>query len=1142
MTIMSPQTAGGDTHRLQAGPKDDDALLAVETSSKTFKRSAINESVPARLPMNAELGDRQSPANDEETLKRVFMGTDLSAVLRYGTGAFLTLLPAMQRRGDAGAMVDGDALRQWWDDAEDGSEQFARAFEDYLLDGTALPAGPRKAFRHFRTWLIGLYLTERRLGVAVSPAVSDVFDRLLAVELALAEARQTAGDLGSVSPDLREKRAAAEAEAEDRLTREIMRPVREAREKGYREELAAATREADGRINALPVYRATEWLTNRRWLGDEAPALPVLRLSRPILVERYGEAVLAALPRGRFTAYAATGGVDPDEAAGLFGFSSGDEMIQAMALVPKREATIALEAKRLMVERRGDPLVDGTLPEKALAAIHGGRMAEWLAAELKALAGAAGEAQPVTAEGAAEFARNALVDTPVRDAIDARHHLVAERRAGEEVAKLSASGEDGERARKIYDARRRQLLNLALYAEARRIADDLEAAEEVVRRLDHPERPEVTTGVDGWPAIDAILDRFEFRRPGEPAPRDAVATFVKAMTATGRENELALADAVLADGDGKPYRELPIGTLKAVVASLETIEHAMGRNDALVDERGRQGLGAAAKGIAAALARAKGGVGKRSVDLGRAADEVLREIDGRAEGPAFTALKAPVDAAVAALRARRQRAAQEIAALYAPYDARERRAMAVRRFLPALGRSLSRWEMIAIALNAGNEAGYAGLTGQVGLAPEMVAQILAALDGRDARFIEAVWDYLEGFRDEIAARERRATGETPKWAAARPVSVGGVALKGGFYPLVVQGDLAGDVRAGRFAKAMTRGGEAEGSVGLDLTLLHATVDRLLHDLMLSEAVTNAGRLLRERELGDAFTVNGRKDDLETLAAWLDGVAAGDLGPAEFLMRMASAKGGEPTARQLAQDMAAALTEATGLPEAIKAVGKAGFAAGVSGTFCPGVDDRIAERSALMAGRRAAAAKRGEAGKEDLAAWLVRRARWHFIDMPVWLAGYQEGLARFGNETKAVAEGDGGVRRLGAGAVGKAEAAVKTLVAALLRSPPGASGAADLSRTLGAALMFARESVVLQALRSESGPIGSAPSVRDTLPATRDAGACAAMWATPAGSAAHAGDGKAVRPAMMAAALLMDAPPRVAIGQVFGGTLRQTAAR
>ncbi|WP_288198743.1 hypothetical protein [uncultured Pleomorphomonas sp.] len=1051
---------------------------------------------------------------------------------------FLTLLTTTGDHGDAAARADGEALSRWWGEADDHEDRFARAFAAYLLDGKALPAGPRLAFRRFRAWLIEAYLTMRGLGVAVAPEVGDVFDRLLATDAEIAAARRAAGDLGPVSADLGALRAAAEAEAEERLTQAIMRPVRAARQKWYRDGLAAATREAEGRIDALPVYRATEWLTNRRRLGDAPRPLPVLRLSRPILVERYGEAVLAALPRGRSTAYAAEGGVDPDEAAGLFGFSSGDEMIQAMALAPRRGATIAAEARRLMIERHGDPLVDGTLPEKALAAIHGGRMADWLAAELRALAGPAGEDRPLTAAAAQDFARAALAGTPVRDAVDARRHLAAERRAGEEAAKLSASGEEGERSKKLYDARRRQLLNLALYAEARRIADDLQAAERTVRRLDRPDRPEVTQGIDGWSAIDAILDRFEFRKPGDPAPRGAVAAFAKAMTAAGRENELALADAVLAGGEGRPYRELPAGELRAVVASLENIEHAMGRNDALVDARGRQSLSAAVAEAVAAVARApggaEGGTGARPVDPGRAAAELLREIAGDG-APSVRRLVASINAARQALGRRRQRAAADIAALYAPYAADERRAMGVRRFLPGLGRSLSRWEMIAIALNAGNEAGHARLAGgEAGLAPEAVPPILAALDGRDARFIAAVWDYLEGFRGEIAARERRATGGTPAWVGARPVTVGGVALKGGFYPLAGAGDLAAAVRAGRFAKATAMtggGGGAGGGLSLDLAAFHAYVDRLLSDLELSEPLANAGRLIGQPALRDAFAGGGRAGDLETLAAFIDDAAAGDLRAGDFLERMAAAEMDDPAAERLARDLAAALVDAAGLAGAMAAAG-ADFAAGLGDTFAPGVSDRIAGRSGLMAGRRAAAAKRGDGGADALAGWLIGRARWQLADMPAWLSGYRRQLDRSGDEARAVAAGDDAARRADAGRApgGKAAASVRTLVAALMASP-AASNPANLSRALAAALLFARETAVLRAPGSGGdagfGPIG-APA-----PASPDSAARAAMWAGLATSAGDRGDAKAVRSTMMAAALLTDAPPAVAIGHVFG---------
>jgi len=46
-----------------------------------------------------------------------------------------------------------------------------------------------------------LYLAIRRVGVTIRPEVGNVFDRLLATELALAEARRAIADLGLVSLD-----------------------------------------------------------------------------------------------------------------------------------------------------------------------------------------------------------------------------------------------------------------------------------------------------------------------------------------------------------------------------------------------------------------------------------------------------------------------------------------------------------------------------------------------------------------------------------------------------------------------------------------------------------------------------------------------------------------------------------------------------------------------------------------------------------------------------------------------------------------------------------------------------------------------------------------------------------------------------
>src|SRR5690606_6788872 len=124
--------------------------------------------------------------------------------------------------------------------------------------------------------------------------------------------------------------------------------------------------------------------------------------------------------------------------------------------------------------------------------------------------------------------------------------------------------------------------------------------------------------------------------------------------------------------------------------------------------------------------------------------------------------------------------------LYGVYSKEERREMAVRKHVPALGGSFSKWELISIALNTGNEDNFQRLTDERvpgHFTEAQVNAVLRMLDERDADFVQSVWDYLETFRDDIAKRERRVSGVEPKWVEPSPVEVGGKLLRGGYYPL-----------------------------------------------------------------------------------------------------------------------------------------------------------------------------------------------------------------------------------------------------------------------------------------------------------------------------------------------------------------------
>ncbi len=1156
------------------------------TSKDVFKG---DEQPPSRTLYQGDQGPRGMISFDGRggSILKLFETADLSTVLHEGGHFFLKTMQTMERAGELPSTDGMATLRKWWGensravfadakkvmpdvaltDADlkaylaDGTtgnlmkdaaldvgtqEQFARGFEAYLMEGKAPSTELREVFRRFRAWLLEVYRKLRGLNVTINDEVRGVFDRMLATDAEIETARSSAGDSGPVFTSAEmlgltqeqfakfmKAREVAEADSEARVTAEIMRPLREQREKWYAKELQEVRAEVERQVNAMPVYRALEWFGNRRWLGEGRRELPDARLSKDILVERYGEGVLSLLPRGQFTIYTNEGGLDPDVAADLFGFSSGDQMVKAVQEAPKRKEAIDAETKRVMYERHGDPLTDGSVENEALVAVHGDRKADWMAAELKAIADVAGLPKQMTAKEAMATAKSTLARSRVRDAVHADRFLAAERKAGQEAAKLgamlareklwvdaarrkvtakakgaiagtaspeavspaidranAATLRQNEVVTKLIEAKRRQLLNHALYAEARKVADEVEKAENYIRKLNKASNREkiagagrrdgMTLGTGGEPvsaavdylsAIDEILERYDFRRMSASAEarRGALVAFVDGMKAAGRENELAIPETVLADLGRKPYKTIPMEELRGVVDSLKNIEHLAKRWDALIDERGKRLLDEAAGEIVGAFnanmpKRPPGRVAttgenrrdgvRKYLNLTLNTSTMLREIDGFEDlGPAFRNIKSPIDAAVNSMIRRKQKAALDVEALYKPYSKQERRAMNVRRFVPKLGQSLSKWEMISVALNCGNDGNYQRLTDsrvRGSFTPAQVDTILASLDERDARFVQSVWDYLESFKTDLAARERRVSGVEPKWVEGRPVTIADLDLKGGYYPIKYDGrlgglaadfaqqDIADAVMGGRFGKAQTRNGHlkargsgAVGTVDLSPSVFHSHVNQVIYDLEMSEAVANAWRLLHHPDIRSSFTDAGRAADFETLEAWVKDVAEGDLRPADIVGRLVSTGKANFTAAKLAFNLSNTLAQVAGLAQTIVVVGKKDFAHGVKAMFQPGIRDQIVAKSAFMSERQTTfnkdvfdyandpkfgpLASRWGDFKKDIVAplsfWLMTKVQWHCADVPTWLAGYHQGLRRFGNnEAKAIEHADNVVKR------------------------------------------------------------------------------------------------------------------------------------
>lgn len=952
-------------------------------------------------------------------------------------------------------------------------EQWARAFETYLLEGKAPTDALRGAFEQFRAWLMEVYRKVKGdLNVRVTDDIRQVFDRLLATDAEIAKANvdnngamlaKTAAELGVSEADY-QKLAALHQEAQDqaaaRTIAEAMEPIRRMREAEYKARHAVIRTEVENEVNARPVYRAIEWMGNKRWLGGEATELPNgMRLNKEQLVDRYGPGVLRTLPRGSFRVYTPDG-MDIDEAAGWFGFSSGDELVKAMEQAPRREDVIANETdSRAMAELNRDAgLADAAAA--ATEAFHSDKRGDYIAAELRTLniglGGAA--AKTSTASYARQVAKRTLGGMKARDAVASNRYLAAERKAAEQAQAAFAGGDRAKAA----DYKRQQLFNHMMFTESRRIADEVGKTERLAKRLaSKGTRKNLATDYLG--AIDDVLEQYDFRKqgPGKEARRERMLAYVEKMKAAGRENEIAIPLHILENARAEPYMTLTVDRLRGVHDTLKNIESTARRAQKLIDAKSERDMDQIVADFGDAFAqnvkpkpparvenggeRARRGF-RQFVDLVLNADTLLREIDGFSdvEGPAYINLKRGIDEATSRLQVRRQQAAADFEKLYGVYTVKERNQMAVATFVPELKTSMAKWDMISMVLNMGNADNIQRMTDPKVKGSFTKAQldaVLGRMDKRDMDFVQSVWDYVDSFYAEIAARELRTTGVAPQKVEAQTLTTPHGDYKGGYYPLKYDPRLSdrvaeesadevmNNMRAGRFGKAQTRNGHTKEraqssgrAVMLDIGVLHSHINTVLHDLEMSEQVTNTWRILQEPRIKGMFLDSGKQVDHQALEMWVQDAASGQVNSADVLSKTARFLKSGFTVSKLAFNLSTVAVQITGVAQSMVVIGKKDFTKGAAMYLRNplGTSQDVVAKSAFMAerettfnkdiydimgdvkvGPKAGLYKRAMQNYIGPASfYLMQKVQFYAVDMPTWLGAYQKGLRTTGNDEAA----------------------------------------------------------------------------------------------------------------------------------------------
>lgn len=525
----------------------------------------------------------------------LFQHKDLSTFLHESGHFYFEVLADLAGDQNANEQIKADLkiLLDWFgvqsrDQVKvEHHEMFARAFEQYLMEGNAPSSALREVFAHFKVWLTNVYKKIMNLGVPLNDDVRGVMARMMATDEEIAQVEmemdpsplfadpEAAGLTGDKAVRYMKARAEARAYAEERLRARMMEDYNRARTAFYESERKRISAEIIKEVSARPVYRALGVL-QKGLMPDGAKAqdgTPKIKIDRAALVQEFGKEILEKLPRPYI--YAREGGLPPAAVAEMLGFETSEQMISEIIAAPKLDDLVEQMTEVRLQEEYPDILNDSAqLSEEAVKQMHNEKRAEMLRLELEHLAS---ENMPVLKDAIRKVARRVPTVQEVRaraKAIlgkrqikDLKPHLFlrAEVKAAREAGELLAKGDlDG-----AFEAKRRELLNHELYratVEAKEFSrKSMQLFKKIIRGKD--EDLAKSRDTDLVNAARAVLANFGIGKTDKTAAQylEPMAKYAPDVY----ETMLALVeDATKGAG---PFKEVSVDTFVAMADSVKAM-------------------------------------------------------------------------------------------------------------------------------------------------------------------------------------------------------------------------------------------------------------------------------------------------------------------------------------------------------------------------------------------------------------------------------------------------------------------------------------------------------------------------------------------------------------------------------------------
>ena len=1033
---------------------------------------------------------------------QLFANADQSTLIHESGHLWLEELIADAAEPDAPQQIKDDlaAVLKWFGVTDpsqievDHHEQWARGIEQYFMEGKAPTSSLQRIFNDFKRWLLRIYRTVTALNSPVTDDVRRVMDRLLAVDEEIAAAKAdanlralfTEATADNMSKDefeaYKQKILDADATTNGKMLGKVMEDLLKRRTAEWKAEETRTRDDVADELDRTPVFAAIRYLRDGTWHdGGKAPE-PRLLLDRDALIDMYGmetfqvDGILKMVPAGT---YRNEGGVHPDIIAPLFGYASGRDLVDDMIVAESkakalaesgdprslRDKMIADETEARMRAAYGNMLDEDQIREAAEDAIRNGPQEDILAMELRVLARKSKQ-PPTPLQLAKDWAVEQIAGRQVADVTSLHHYARAEAKAGRaaETALLAGKFDDA------FRAKRQQLLNMLLHKEAKRMAEKVGKA---VDRLDRYATARTIKGMDQdyLDQIHAVLSRFSFTK----LPQSQVAKLISLRDWAAKQEEdgvsVNVPEKLLNEAFRTHYTKMTVGDLIDLKDTADQIAHLGRLKGKLLKAAKDREIQAAADDLISSLldavpehGRLQGSwqdrlLGKLRTFLAdhRKLENVAVEFDGGKRGHWWKLIYRPLTVAAEEEATRTRAAGETMKDLFSVYSKAERKVMAEAVTVQQLGRVMTKWDLIALALNMGNQGNVDAIQQGNKYDPDTVMQVLAQrLTKKDWDFVQSIWDYVDTFWPEIAQLERRMTGVTPGKVEGTPVMTPFGMYRGGYYPLKGDGRVSGkkasedanerykQMLGGGVSRATTRHGHTKERIGfgqtpvkLDIGVLFGHVAAVIHDLTHREAVVDVHRLFTRLDITDAINQTAGYEARQMIDDTIRAVAGGDPEPnTGFSNFIRYLRGGYIISR-LGLNVANALQNFTGLAPAMALVGEKRMVMHAIPFLANPVSmgsklREIARKSPMMADRLKSSSRdmrdvvnamdpRKEM-KETAKRWAMGLGA--YTDLAVsgaaWLSAYNKAMegeadVAAGNEKEAIEFADSVIRRtMGAG--------------------------------------------------------------------------------------------------------------------------------